>query len=130
VGRKDKTGKILHEFLDKIGIESSYISGDSKRDVIKSALLDFNAKRINVLIGSSIIGEGIDVRSTDHLLMCQGGKSEIAITQALGRAARLYEGKTVAWIHDFRFNGTKYLEGHLEQRLDIYKQNFDAEIVC
>lgn len=130
VGRKDKSGKIIHEFLDELGIHSAYVSGDSKRDDVKQALADFNAKRVKVLVGSSIIGEGIDVRSTDHLIMAQGGKSEIAITQALGRAARLFPGKEVAWIHDFRFLGTKYLEKHLEQRLEIYRRNFDGEIVC
>ncbi len=130
VGRKDKAGKVIHEYLTELGIDASYVNGDSARDDVKQALLDFNAKRVKVLIGSSIIGEGIDVRSTDHLIMAQGGKSEIAITQALGRAARLFPGKEVAYIHDFRFTGTKYLEKHLGNRLEIYSRNFAAEIVC
>jgi superfamily II DNA or RNA helicase len=128
VGRKDQSGKVIHEYLTMMGVENTYISGDSKRDVIKTALSAFNRKEVRVLIGSTIIGEGIDVRSTDHLIMAQGGKSEIAITQAVGRAVRLFEGKVTAFIHDFNFLGTKYLERHLKRRKEIYQRNFDAKV--
>lgn len=128
VKNKDKAGKIFHEFLDAYGISNAYISGDDKKDVINQTIQDFNDKKIRVLIGSSVIGEGIDVRSTDHLIMCQGGKSEIVIVQAVGRAVRLFEGKTVANIHDFEFVGTKYMVKHLAQRLDIYRRNFECDI--
>jgi superfamily II DNA or RNA helicase len=130
VGRKEKSGNIIHEFLKELGIHSEYVSGDSKRESVRSALQNFNSKKTRILIGSSIIGEGIDVRSTDHLIMAQGGKSEIAVTQAIGRAVRLYPGKKIAHIHDFKFSYTKYLEKHLNKRLDIYKKNFGGEVEC
>lgn len=129
VNRKDKAGAVIHDYLDRQGIENTYISGDDTADFIKKSLKDFNAKKIKVLIGSQVIGEGIDIRSTDHIVMAQGGKSEIAITQAIGRAVRLYEGKKKAYIHDFRFEDTKYMEKHLEIRLEIYQRNFGAEVV-
>lgn len=124
VGRKEKSGKVIHEYLNELGISNEYVSGDSKKDVVKQALTNFNSKKTRVLIGSSVIGEGIDIRSTDHLIMAQGGKSEIQVTQAIGRAVRLFPGKEVAHIHDFKFIRTKYLEKHLQNRLDIYKKNF------
>ena len=129
VNRKDAAGKIIHKYLDAEGVDNTYISGDDTKEHIQQSIVDFNDKKIRVLIGSSVIGEGIDIRSTDHLIMAQGGKSEIAIVQASGRAVRLYEGKEVAYIHDFRFIGTKYMEKHLGQRIDIYKNNFDPEII-
>lgn len=130
VGRKETSGEIIHQYLNSLGISNKYVSGDSDRDDVRVALKEFNAKKIQVLIGSSIIGEGIDIKSTDHLFMCQGGKSEIAVTQAIGRAVRLFPGKKVAHVHDFKFSYTKYLEKHLSRRLDIYKKNFDGEVVC
>jgi superfamily II DNA or RNA helicase len=129
VNRKDQCGLIIHEFLDGLGIENTYISGDSKKDVVIQAIRDFNEKKISVLIGSQVIGEGIDIRSTDHLIMAQGGKSEIAIVQAVGRLARLFKGKKVGWLHDFRFLETKYLEGHLIVRKDIYRRNFSPKLI-
>lgn len=128
VKNKDKAGKIFHEYLEAYGIQNSYISGDDKKEVINNTIKLFNEKKIRVLIGSSVIGEGIDVRSTDHLIMCQGGKSEIVIVQAVGRGVRLFEGKRVARVHDFCFIGTKYMQKHAIQREDIYRRNFECEI--
>jgi superfamily II DNA or RNA helicase len=128
VNKKDKCGLVIHEYLTSLGIDNSYISGDNDKDEINNTITAFNDKRIRVLIGSSVIGEGIDVRSTDHLLMCQGGKSEITMVQAAGRVLRLYEGKTQAFIHDFRFEGSKYMIKHAEEREEIYQRNFQCPV--
>jgi superfamily II DNA or RNA helicase len=129
VNKKDKCGLVVHEFLKSVGIENSYISGDNSKDEINDTIALFNDKKIRVLIGSSVIGEGIDIRSTDHLIMCNGGKSEITMVQAAGRVLRLYEGKTKAFIHDFRFNGSKYMSKHADEREDIYVKNFKCPII-
>ena len=128
VNKKDKCGLVIHEYLKSIGIDNSYISGDNDKDEINNTIRDFNEKKIRVLIGSSVIGEGIDVRSTDHLIMCQGGKSEITMVQAAGRVLRLYEGKTEAFIHDFKFEGTRYMIKHAGEREEIYTRNFQCPI--
>lgn len=128
VNKKDKCGMLVHEYLKSLGIDNSYISGDNDKDEINNTIKAFNEKQIRVLIGSSVIGEGIDVRSTDHLIMCQGGKSEIAIVQAIGRAIRLFPGKVKAFIHDFKFEGSKYLEKHSLEREQIYLRNFNCPV--
>lgn len=129
VNRKDQAGLVIHEFLDELGYENTYISGDDDKDDIDAALKDFNAKKIRILIGSSVIGEGIDIRSSDHLIMAQGGKSEISIVQATGRLVRLFPGKVIGTLHDFRFVGTKYMEKHLGMRKTIYKNNFGPKFL-
>ena len=128
VNKKDKCGLVIHEYLKSIGIDNAYISGDNDRDEINNTIRSFNEKETRVLIGSSVIGEGIDVRSTDHLLMCQGGKSEITMVQAAGRVLRLYEGKSMAYIHDFRFEGSRYMIKHAAEREEIYGRNFNCPI--
>lgn len=128
VNKKDKCGAIVHEYLNSLNIENSYISGDNSKDEINNTISSFNQKKIRVLIGSSVIGEGIDVRSTDHLIMCQGGKSEVSIVQAIGRAIRLYEGKQTAYVHDFYFEGSRYLSKHAEEREEIYARNFQCKV--
>jgi superfamily II DNA or RNA helicase len=128
VNKKDKCGLVIHEYLNSMGIENSYISGDNDKDEINNTIRSFNDKDIRVLIGSSVIGEGIDVRSSDHLTMCQGGKSEITMVQATGRLIRLYEGKTLGRLHDFRFEGSRYMIKHADEREDIYTRNFQCPI--
>lgn len=128
VSRKDKSGKLIYEYLNALGISSEYISGDNSEEEINDAISRFNDKKIRILIGSSVIGEGIDVRSTDHLVMAQGGKSEIVMVQAVGRAIRTYPGKSIATVHDFQFKDTKFMEKHLDDRLEIYVRNFDCPV--
>jgi superfamily II DNA or RNA helicase len=129
VTMKDKSGSIIHEYLNTFNIDNKFISGDDKKEVVNQTIKDFNDRKFNVLIGSSVIGEGIDVRSTDHLVMCQGGKSPVVIVQAIGRAVRLCEGKTEAVIHDFHFKDTKYMEKHFLKRMKLYEDNFEPEII-
>lgn len=124
VNKKDKSGLIVHEYLKTLGIENSYISGDNKKEEISRTISNFNDKKIRVLIGSSVIAEGIDIRSTDHLINLKGGKSEIVLIQSIGRAVRLYKGKSIAYIHDFHFTNTNYLEKHFFRRQEIIKDNF------
>jgi superfamily II DNA or RNA helicase len=128
VALKEKCGDVIHQYLNSCGIENTYISGDNSKEEITEAISSFNEKRCRVLVGSSVIGEGIDVRSTNHLVMAQGGKSEIVMVQAVGRAVRLYEGKHKAYVHDFYFSGTKYMTKHFKQRENIYLRNFDCDV--
>lgn len=128
VNKKDKCGAVIHEYLNSLGIENSYISGDNDKDEINYNIRAFNDKHTRVLIGSSVIGEGVDVRSSDHLIMCQGGKSEITMVQATGRLIRKYEGKVLGRLHDFNFEGSRYMAKHMIERAEIYSRNFECPI--
>jgi len=128
VDRKATSGSIIHTALKDAGLDNVYVSGDTKRDGRKKAREDFNAKKFNILVASSVFGEGIDIRSTDVLILANGGKSPIKFVQNIGRAVRLYKGKEIAKIYDFRFKGTKYLEKHLKVRKETFQLNFGGEI--
>ena len=125
VDKKEKSGNKIKDYLWCHGIIADYINGDNKKEEIYEAILRFNDKENRVLIGSKVIGEGIDIRSTDHLINAQGGKSEISLVQAVGRAIRLYPGKAIATVHDFNFANTNYLQKHYKMRLNIYDRNFE-----
>lgn len=129
VNLKEQSGKIINGYLSTMGYVNEFISGDDTKEHITDSISAFNDKRIRILIGSKVIGEGIDVRSTDHLILACGGKSEVAIVQAIGRCVRKYEGKEVAYVHDFDFVGTKYMSKHLKMRIDIMRNTFEAEII-
>jgi len=74
-----------------------------------------------------VLGEGVDLISSDHLILSSGGKSEIAIVQSAGRLVRLCPGKKLGYLHDFNFEGTKFLSKHWSMRRDIYARNLDPE---
>ena len=126
--RKEKSGEALFKMISGFRKECVYVSGDENKEQIQQHIEDFNDKKVKIMIGTTVIGEGIDVHSTQHLILANGGKSVIKIVQAIGRCVRKHEGKEKSYIYDFNFAGTTYLEGHLSQRLKIYKDNFDGEI--
>lgn len=128
VDRKESCGNLLHEYLKTKGVESTYVTGDNNKDEIREAIENFNDKKIRILIGSQIFGEGCDIRSTDHLIMARGGKSEINLVQGIGRAVRLYEGKKLATVWDYNFSYTNYLKKHLSQRIQVFTKQFAGKI--
>jgi superfamily II DNA or RNA helicase len=129
VDRKDLVGQQIHDFLTIAKIESSYVTGDNNKKELTDAMEDFNDKKIKILIASTVLGEGADIRSTDYLILARGGKSEIAITQAIGRAVRLYPGKNVATVIDFEWEGTRWLGKHSLLRMETYVEEFNGKII-
>ena len=128
VDRKETSGAIIHKFLKLHKFDNCYISGDNNKKDIADAIKLFNDEKIRILIGSSVIGEGVDIRSTQHLIMATGGKSLIKIVQSVGRCVRLHPGKSRSNVYDFCFTGTNFLEKHCASRIDIYNNQFTGEI--
>lgn len=128
VKRKEKSGEVIKSFLEEQGIDCTYVSGDNKKEEINNAIEAFNDRKIKILIGSTVIGEGVDVHSTQNLILCTGGKSEVEFVQACGRAVRLSPGKTNASIYDFFWRGSFYLQSHSEKRLKMFQSHFEGEL--
>lgn len=124
---KSKGGVLIRQFLMDHGIRTTFISGDDDKIQINKAIESFNEGRIKILIGSSVIGEGIDIKSSHLLLNCVGEKSPITVVQGAGRLVRLHERKKVGFYHDFDFIDTKYLTKHFMQRKKIITENFDPD---
>lgn len=125
VSKKDKCGHIIYEYLNSLGISSQYISGDNKKEEITATIDAFNDKQFNILIGSSVIGEGINIASTDVMLNCRGGKSEIDLIQCTGRLIRKFPGKEIGLYYDFHFTHTNYMTKHFNERLENIIENFE-----
>lgn len=128
VKQKAKSGAIITEWLKQHGHDNVYISGDDSATTIDEAIENFNAKSVRQLIGSSVIGEGVDLYSAQHLILATGGKSEISFTQAIGRAVRLSSGKAKSYVYDFSFKGTRYLDKHLRIRLLAFQRDFAGRV--
>lgn len=129
VDRKEAVGHQIRDWLKVSGIVSTYVTGDNSRDEIVEAMELFNEKKIRILIASTILGEGADIRSTDVLILGRGGKSDIAITQAIGRAVRLYPGKKLAQVIDFDFKYSNWMNKHTRMRTENYAEEFAGEVV-
>jgi superfamily II DNA or RNA helicase len=126
VDRKELVGEQIRDWLSLAGIEVDYLTGDNKREELTEAMERFNEKKTRILVASTVLGEGADIRSTDYLILARGGKSEIAVTQAIGRAVRLHPGKTKAYVIDFEISNTQWLKKHAKLRRNTYVEEFGA----
>lgn len=75
---------------------------------------------VKVLIGTSLLGEGVDLPTADALVYAKGEKAEVSLTQNAYRVSTALPGKTQALIIDFADRHNAKLLRHSQQRLAVY----------
>jgi superfamily II DNA or RNA helicase/HKD family nuclease len=97
-----------NEFNSK-GIVSTYLTGDDKQDVRKSAIqrLESGSDTLEIIFTIDIFNEGIDIPSINTILMLRPTESPIIFIQQLGRGLRKHESKSFVTILDFIGNYSK-----------------------
>lgn len=133
----DKHGLVIQKQLYDEGVKSLFLCGGEtiyefngkkkpekrKGDVedIKEAL----KKDYNIILGSSVFFEGIDISDFDCGLLFGGGKSPISLVQANGRVARKKKHDlNVSIMVDFKDIGGHYIFQHqYEKRRQILRSN-------
>jgi superfamily II DNA or RNA helicase len=117
---------ILGQFLPKppAGAEFDaveFLSTDRPRDIQTRIIDSFLAdQEVKVLMGTSLLGEGVDLPSVDALVYARGEKAEVSMTQNAYRVCTAVPGKTTALIVDFADRHHKRLMAHSEQRMLTY----------
>jgi len=110
-------GKLLEKSIKG----SKFIHGKKDSKERTDALEDFRKGKIKVLIGSTILDEGIDVCSINTIILAGGGLSDLKTIQRIGRCLRPFKGKKEAYVIDFYDRGNKILRGHSRHRLALYR---------
>jgi len=106
---------------------AAWVHGDHKDKLQKIA--DFIAGKIQYLIGSTILQQGINISDIEVLINGQAEKSAIALSQWQGRAERLNAGNTHYVYVDFWDEGS-YCSKHSRKRMRLYKaEDFPEPIV-
>ena len=74
------------------------------------------------LIGTSVIGEGVDLPCAENLIMAGGGKARSQVIQNIGCVLGIMGEKEKATIFDFTDRDGGFLEEHSEERSLIYEE--------
>lgn len=82
----------------------------------------FDNKDFSIIIGTSHIDEGVDVKDLDVVILASGGKKDRRIIQRLGRALRKSKTGKYAYIVDFNDTATGVLRRHSALRMKLYKE--------
>ena len=87
----------------------------------------FNRLEIPVLIGTSVIGEGVDTKSAGAVILANGEKARSRVWQNIGRVVRLFPNKSVGYVFDFADKVSKFMKNHSKERRKIYINDFGRE---
>lgn len=112
-------GKILEDLIPG----SVFISGETFIEDRQKYIKDFDEGKLPILIGSTILQEGISITHMKAMILAGGKKSNIAILQKIGRSLRYKAGeKTEVDYYDF-IDTAKFLSKHSKIRISLYKKN-------
>jgi len=109
-----------------------FVCHDTPKPVQAGILESFVAGQgVRVLIGTSIVGEGVDLPTTDALVYARGEKAEVTLVQNAYRVATAAEGKREAIIVDFADRHHSKLLKHALERLRIYhaEPSFEVQVL-
>ncbi len=80
-----------------------------------------NEGKLKLLVGTSCITTGTDIKAVKAIIYLQGGKSEIQVKQCIGRGTRKPEGKLDCYFIDFDVSNIDVTHRHAEGRKKIYQ---------
>lgn len=81
-------------------IQAEYVIGSTEKEKRKKIIIDFSTGNLSVLIGVGVFTEGFDAPCIKNVIMARPTQSLGLYYQMIGRATRLFEGKTHATIYD------------------------------
>ena len=129
--------KILSSFIPKSPDNTEFasvefVSTDVPRAIQTRILESFEAgQEVKILIGTSLLGEGVDLPTTDALVYARGEKAEVTLVQSMYRVCTAVPGKDVAIVVDFADRHNRKLMEHSKERLAIYykEPTFDVSVL-
>lgn len=90
----------------------------------KKFVAEFNEGTVKILVGTSCIATGTDIKAAKHIIYLRGGASAIEVRQSVGRGTRLFGDKKDCYFTDFDVVDVEALHRHSETReaicSDIY----------
>lgn len=124
-------GDRILEMLEDHEIDAAFIHGSSSDQHRTGMLNKFAKGELDILIASTIIDEGVDMKSIGCMILAAGGKSMRQQLQRIGRGLRLngIDGNKVM-VFDFYDMTNKFLLSHSKQRVNLFKaEKFDVKLL-
>jgi len=120
--RKIEHGKRLSE-------KAVFINGESGSSKSNMSKIDsFNRYAIEHLVGTSVIGEGVNTKACSAVINCAAGKSKKEFLQRIGRACRLSDRFQVGFFFDFFDKGSKTFRAQSRSRIKSYEESYGMKV--
>lgn len=119
-------GRLIKEAL---GNDAIFLNGQDESAVFNmQKVKEFNQLKIPCLIGTSVLGEGVDSKACGAIVNVSGGKATSELMQKCGRAIRNFPGKQVGYYFDFIDHGQKNLYAHSKLRMSTIKEVYGKSL--
>jgi superfamily II DNA or RNA helicase len=89
----------------------------------------FNDGKYDVLVGTSVIGEGVDLPRAAALVFAGGGAATVQMMQSYYRPLTAQPGKTVGLIYDFQDDHNRTLNRHSAERIAFAREHLGDCVV-
>lgn len=97
---------------------------DDNSEVISA----FNSGELDMVIGTDgVVGEGMDTKRCEWVILAGGGKSKNGFMQRVGRVLRRSPGKECGRVLLFRDSSHKWLEEHFQACVRYLKEEYGIE---
>lgn len=90
---------------------------------------DFRRGHLAVLIGTTVIGEGVDLPAAGAVVYASGGGASVQQIQSYYRSLTAHENKSVGLVYDFKDQHHMTLSRHSEERLLLGEKCLDTTTV-
>lgn len=98
-----------------------FVHAQRPQPIIRQVLESFQqGQGVGILIGTSLIGEGIDLPEADALVYARGEHAAVTLRQFAYRVATATPGKTLSVLVDFADRHHRKLMEHSQDRLRLY----------
>lgn len=96
----------------------------------RERLLEFNLGERTSLIGTTgVLGEGVDTRPAEYIVIAGLGKSPNSIMQQIGRGLRKYKGKESCKVILFKDTSHKWTLNHFKEQCKIIAREYGIKPV-
>lgn len=114
-------GKNISQFTN----HDNFITGSDEDS--RGLIADFNKGHITSLIGTNgMLGEGIDSRPAEYVIIAGLGKSKNQFMQQVGRAFRVYPGKSSCKVIIFSDKSHKWSIAHFKAQVKYLKEEYNC----
>jgi superfamily II DNA or RNA helicase len=98
-------------------IPESVVVKGGQNALTSRSVREFLDERHQVLIGTTVLGEGVDVPRAAALIFASGGAEGVTMMQSYFRPLTAFAGKTVGRIYDFQDRHHRTLREHARKRM-------------
>lgn len=110
-------------------IPGSVVVMGGKNALTSESIRDFLKGRHDVLVGTTVIGEGVDVPRAAALVYASGGSDGVQMMQSYFRPLTAAQDKTVGRIYDFVDSHHRMLARHSNERMAMARDQFGSDRV-